>query len=223
MKILIVEDEAKTAAYLQKGLSEQGFTVEHVANGTDALHLIQESHYDLVILDVMIPGLNGWEVIQQIREQNKQMPVLFLTARDDVEDRVKGLRLGADDYLVKPFAFSELVARLHTLLRRGQVVQTDCLQVADLTIDLMKHKAYRQQQLLNLTSKEYALLLLLVRHQGEPLSRTYIAEKVWDIHFQCDTNVIDVAVKRLRQKVDKPFGKQLIHTVRGVGYVLDAL
>lgn len=222
MRILIVEDEPKTAAYLRKGLSEQGFVVDVADNGNDGLHLACTGLYDLVILDVMLPRRDGWSVLTEMRRSGMHTPVLFLTARDAVQERVKGLELGADDYLVKPFAFSELLARLRTLLRRGPVRQPDNLRVADLEIDLLRFRARREGARLELTPKEFALLSLLVQRTGEVLSRTLIAEQVWDMNFDSNTNVVDVAVRRLRSKVDEPFATKLIHTVRGVGYVLEA-
>ena len=221
MRILIVEDERKTAAYLRKGLSESGFVVDVANRGDDGLHLALSQDYDLVVLDVMLPERDGWSVLAAIRQAGKQTPVLFLTARDAVPDRVKGLELGADDYLVKPFAFSELLARVHSILRRGPGRQPETVHVADLELDLVRHKAARGGQRLDLTAKEFALLSLLARRKGEVLSRTLIAEQVWDMHFDSDTNVVDVAVRRLRRKTDDPFPRKLIHTVRGMGYVLD--
>ncbi|MBI4660846.1 MAG: heavy metal response regulator transcription factor [Verrucomicrobia bacterium] len=221
MRILIVEDERKTAAYLQKGLSESGFVVDVANRGDDGLDLALEQDYDAVVLDVMLPERDGWSVLAALRRAGKQTPVLFLTARDAVPDRVKGLELGADDYLVKPFAFSELLARLRSVLRRGPGRQPESLRVADLELDLLRHKAARDGQRLDLTPKEFALLSLLARRKGEVLSRTLIAEQVWDMYFDSDTNVVDVAVRRLRRKVDDPFPQKLIQTVRGVGYVLE--
>ncbi len=224
MKLLVVDDEVKLAQYLQKGLSEEGYVVDVTHNGIDALHLAMEGSYDLIILDSMLPGVDGLAVLTALR-QSKQTPVLMLTARGRVEDRVMGLQAGADDYLVKPFAFSELVARVNALLRRGkptnQAAAGTRLEVADLEIDLMRRKATRAGQRLDLTAKEFTLLTLLVRRHGEVLSRTEIAEQVWDINFDSETNVIDVAVRRLRAKLDAPFDRPLLHTVRGVGYVLD--
>lgn len=221
MRILIVEDENKTAAYLNKGLSESGFVVDIANNGEDGLYLATHHRYDLIILDVMLPKIDGWTIIVEIRRLHPAARVLFLTARDDVEDKVKGLELGADDYLVKPFAFSELLARIRSLLRRGTSQQSDNITIADLSIDIIKHKATRGSLRLNLTPKEFALLVMLAQRSGEVLSRTLIAESVWDINFDSDTNVVDVAIRRLRQKVDDPFENKLIHTVRGMGYVLE--
>jgi two-component system copper resistance phosphate regulon response regulator CusR len=190
-------------------------------DGDDGLHQANSSHYDLIVLDVMLPGRDGWSVAQSIRSAGKQTPILFLTARDSVEDRVKGLEMGADDYIVKPFAFSELLARVRSILRRGPNRESDELVIGDLQIDFRKHKAHRQGRRLDLTPKEFALLSLLARHPGEVLSRTLIAEQVWDMNFDSETNVVDVHVRRLRSKVDDPFEKKIIHTVRGVGYVLE--
>lgn len=222
MHILIIEDERKTAAFLNKGLSESGFVVDTEENGGQGLLLALSKNYDLLILDVMLPGRDGWSILSTLRQSGNQIPVLFLTARDTVQDRVKGLELGADDYLIKPFAFSELLARVRLLLRRAPIRQSETLQIADLEIDFARQKATRSGNRLDLTAKEFALLSLLVRRTGEVLSRTLIAEQVWDINFDSDTNVIDVAIRRLRSKVDDPFEKKLIHTVRGVGYVLEA-
>jgi two-component system copper resistance phosphate regulon response regulator CusR len=222
MKILIVEDEQKTGDYLKQGLTEFGFTVDLARNGTDGLHLGTTSEYDLVILDVMLPELNGWQVLAGLRNHGQQMPVLFLTAKDQVEDRVKGLELGADDYLVKPFAFSELVARVRTLLRRGKnQIETSVLRAANLELDLLKHRVSRDGQRIELTAKEFSLLELLMRRQGEVLTRSLIASQVWDMNFDSDTNVIEVAMRRLRSKIDDHFEPKLIHTLRGMGYVLE--
>ncbi|MBV1788076.1 heavy metal response regulator transcription factor [Marinobacterium sp. D7] len=222
MKLLIVEDEIKTGDYLQKGLTEAGFSADLVRSGVGGLMQASSEVYDLIVLDVMLPELDGWQILKAIRDQGNQVPVLFLTARDDVEDRVKGLELGADDYLVKPFAFSELLARVRTLLRRGRVsLEPTQLQVADLELDLVKRRAVRAGQRIDLTAKEFLLLELLMRRQGEVLPRSLIASQVWDMNFDSDTNVIEVAVRRLRSKVDDPFTPALIHTVRGMGYVLE--
>ncbi|CAM3813719.1 heavy metal response regulator transcription factor [Ectopseudomonas alcaliphila] len=220
MRILVVEDEVKTADYLRKGLSESGFMVEVALNGLDGQHLVQEFEFDLIILDVMLPGLDGWQLLQIIRRRH-DTPVLFLTARDAVEDRVKGLELGADDYLIKPFSYAELLARVRTLLRRGPPREIEHFQVADLALDLLKRKVSRAGDRLNLTNKEFALLHLLLSRQGEVLSRALIASHVWQMNFDSDTNVVDVAIRRLRAKVDDPYPLKLIHTVRGMGYMLD--
>jgi two-component system copper resistance phosphate regulon response regulator CusR len=221
MRILIIEDERKTAAFLNKGLSESGFVVDTEENGEQGLLLALGKDYDLIILDVMLPGRDGWSILSTLRQSGNHIPVLFLTARDAVQDRVKGLELGADDYLIKPFAFSELLARVRLLLRRAPARQSETLQIADLEIEFARQKATRSGNRLDLTAKEFALLSLLARRTGEVLSRTLIAEQVWDINFDSDTNVIDVAIRRLRSKADDPFEKKLIHTVRGVGYVLE--
>ncbi|MBI3698009.1 MAG: heavy metal response regulator transcription factor [Acidobacteria bacterium] len=221
MKVLVIEDEVKSASYLRKGLSEQGFIVDVAADGEEGLHLARHCRYDLLILDIMLPKQDGWAVLSDLRGARNQTPVLVLTARDAVQDRVKGLDLGADDYLVKPFAFSELLARIRTVLRRGPARQAETLAVADLEIDVVRQRAGRSGKRLDLTPKEFRLLSLLARCAGEVLSRTLIAEQVWDMNFDSDTNVVDVHVRRLRAKVDDPFPRKLIHTVRGVGYVLE--
>lgn len=223
MKILIVDDEPKTADYLQQGLREAGFTVETARTGTDGRHLALTAHYDLIILDVMLPGTDGWSIVQAVRASGSPTPVLFLTARDSIDDRVKGLELGADDYLVKPFAFAELLARVRTLLRRGKTpASAEHLQVADLHLDLIRRRVSRNGKRIDLTAKEFALLELLMRRQGEVLPRSLIASQVWDMNFDSDTNVIDVAVRRLRAKIDDDFAVKLIRTVRGMGYTIDA-
>lgn len=219
MRILIIEDEIKTARFLHKGLSENGFIVDMAHDGEDGLFRATHQYYDLIILDVMLPKQDGWSIIRTIKAENKEQRILFLTARDDIEDRVKGLELGADDYLIKPFAFSELLARVRSLLRRGTVTLADKFCIDDLTIEMAKHKVTRNNQRISLSPKEFALLVFFAQHKGEVLSRTLIAERVWDINFDCDTNTIDVAVRRLRQKIDEPFDGKLIQTIRGVGYV----
>lgn len=221
MKILVIEDERKTAAYLKRGLEENGFVVDVAENGEDGAHLARTGSYELIILDVLLPGRDGWSVIAELRRQEISIPVLFLTARDAVRDRVKGLELGADDYLVKPFAFSELLARMRSILRRGPVKRAPILAVADLELDLGRHRARRAGRALDLTPKEFQLLSFLLQRSGEVVSRTLIAEQVWDINFDSDSNVVEVHMRRLRSKVDDPFEKKLIHTVRGVGYVLE--
>ena len=221
MRVLVIEDEAKTAAYLRQGLSENGFTVKICARGDDGLHQALSVENDLIILDVMLPERDGWTILAALRKAGKQTPVLFLTARDTVYDKVKGLELGADDFLVKPFDFAELLARVRAILRRGPGRQEEVLQLANLQLDLRRRKATRAGVSLDLTAKEFALLELFVRRQGEPLSRTLMAEQVWDINFDSDSNVLEVAIRRLRAKVDDPFPTKLIHTVRGVGYVLE--
>ncbi len=222
MRVLVIEDEQKTAAYLRSGLSEQGFVVDVARNGEDGLHLALQSEYDLIILDIMLPQRDGWSVLANLRGEGNRTPVLVLTARDAVPDRVKGFKLGADDYLIKPFAFSELVARLHNILRHGPARSPGHVRVADLEIDIERQRAARNGKKLDLTPMEFRLLSLLARRAGEVLGRTFIAEQVWDMNFDSDTNVVDVHIRRLRAKVDDPFEASLIHTVRGVGYVLEA-
>ena len=220
MRLLLAEDEAHAGQYLVKGLHENGFVVDWVRNGLDAVHHAKSGAYELMVLDVGLPDLDGWSVLREIRK-TQQTPVLFLTARDRVEDRVRGLELGADDYLVKPYAFSELLARVRALLRRGKSQEPDVMRVGDLEVHLLRRRVERAGQRIDLTAKEYALLLLFMRRQGEVLSRTLIAEQVWDMNFDSDTNVVEVSVRRLRAKVDEPFETKLIHTVRGFGYVME--
>lgn len=223
MRILIVEDEKKTASYLKKGLIEHGFTVDIASEGEDGLHLARTEAYDLIVLDVMLPGRSGWSIIEELRAAGHGVPVIFLSARDAVHDRVHGLELGADDYLVKPFAFSELLARIRIILRRQPLQQLEMMRMADLELDMIRHKARRGGISLDLTAKEFQLLALLLRRRGEVLTRTTISEQVWGINFDSDTNIVDVAIRRLRKKVDDPFPHKLIQTIRGVGYVLDEL
>jgi two-component system copper resistance phosphate regulon response regulator CusR len=221
MKILLVEDEQKTGDYLKQGLSEAGFVVDLVRDGFDGVHQALTDDYDLIVLDVMLPKLDGWQVLLQIRQAGKHMPVLFLSARDQIEDRVKGLELGADDYLVKPFAFSELLARVRTLLRRGKSNEPELLQVANLELDPLRRRVTRAGKRIDLTAKEFTLLELLMRRQSEVLPRSLIASQVWDMNFESDTNVIEVAMRRLRAKIDDNFEPKLIQTIRGMGYVLE--
>jgi len=224
MRVLVVEDEIKLSEYLRKGLSENGYVVDVAHNGIDGKHLSVEGEYDLIVLDVMLPGIDGFGVLAALR-RSKQTPVLMLTARDKVEDRVRGLEGGADDYLVKPFAFSELLARLQALARRSsaavQSADSNTLALGDLTVDLLRRKATRAGQRLDLTAKEFLLLSLLLRRRGQVLSRTQLAEQAWDMNFDSDTNVVEVAIRRLRSKLDEPFAEKLLHTVRGMGYVLE--
>ena len=221
MKILVIEDEIKTAKFLKKGLGEAGYVVDVATDGLQGLHLALEVDFELIVLDVMLPALDGWKVLSRLREAGRKTQVLMLTARDTVHERVRGFELGADDYLVKPFAFSELLARVRSLLRRSNAQSDMTFRMADLEIDLLRHRATRGGQKLELTAKEFVLLSLLARRAGEVLSRTLIAEAVWDMNFDSDTNVVDVNVRRLRSKVDDPFPVKLIRTVRGAGYVLE--
>jgi len=220
MRVLVVEDEPKTGNYLVKGLMESGYVADLARTGVDGLSLALHNDYDLLVLDVMLPEMDGWQLLEKLRK-HKQMPVLFLTARDEVADRVKGLELGADDYLVKPFAFSELLARIKTLLRRVPAREPDVIQIADLEIDMKRRRVTRSGGRIDLTAKEFALLQLLAKRQGEVLSRSLIASQVWDMNFDSDTNVVDVAIRRLRAKLDDPFETKLVHTVRGMGYLME--
>lgn len=220
MKILIVEDEVKTADYLHKGLTAQPCSVDVADNGPDGLHLAMQHDYDVIVLDAMLPGIDGFAVLRSLRTV-KQTPVIMLTARDSVEDRIKGLHDGADDYLIKPFSFLELLARLQALNRRGRTQEPTNLRIANLQIDLLGRKALRAGRRIDLTAKEFALLAVLARRQGEILSKTAIAELVWDMNFDSNTNVVEVAIKRLRDKIDVNFAPRLLHTIRGMGYVLE--
>ena len=221
MKILIVEDEPKTATFLTRGFNEEGFVVDVARDGVDGLHLATTGDYAVVVLDIMLPKHDGWWVLQEIRKHRRDQPVVLLTALDAVSHRVQGLNAGADDYLVKPFAFSELLARVRNILRRAPARQTETLRVADLEMDLSRHKASRAGKPIDLAPQEYRLMEYLLRHPGEVLTRTRIAEQVWDMNFDGDSNVVDVAIRRLRRKVDDPYPRKLIHTLRGVGYVLE--
>lgn len=223
MKLLVIEDEVKAGEYLHKGLTESGYTVDLCHDGVDGLYHATSELYDLIILDVMLPKLNGWQVLQTLRSSEISVPVIMLTAKDQVDDRVKGFELGANDYLVKPYAFAELLARVQNALRQNNGKSsngngTNSIKIEDLELDLLKRTATRQGELIPLTAKEFLLLELFMRKAGQVLSRTTIASLVWDMNFDSDTNVIDVAVKRLRSKVDKPYNQALIHTVRGMGY-----
>lgn len=221
MKILIVEDESKTGEYIRKGLTEAGYVTDHVRDGLDGQHLALTENYDLLILDVMLPSANGWQILTAVRHAGKEVPVMFLTARDLVEDRVKGLELGADDYLVKPFAFTELLARVRTLLKRGRSREPDTLRIANLELDILRRRVSRDGKKIDLTAKEFGLLEMLMRHHGEVLPRSLIASQIWDMNFDSDTNVIEVAIRRLRAKVDDQFEPKLIATIRGMGYVME--
>jgi two-component system copper resistance phosphate regulon response regulator CusR len=220
MRILVIEDELKTAAYLKTGLEESGYAVDVANDGAQGLILALEEEYDVIVLDVMLPGMDGWTIVKTLRA-TRTTPVLFLTARDDVDDRVRGLELGADDYLVKPFAFVELLARVRTLARRGPPRESELIKVGDLEMDVNRRRVKRGGMRIDLTPREFSLLQLLARRQGEVLSRTQIASYVWDMNFDSDTNVVEVAIRRLRTKIDDNFPVKLIHTVRGVGYVLE--
>jgi two-component system copper resistance phosphate regulon response regulator CusR len=221
MNILVIEDELKIMNSLEKGLTEKGYSVNGARSGEEGFHLAQKNNYDLLVLDLMLPGKDGWSILTDLRRSGHKLPILCLTARDSVEDRVKGLESGADDYLVKPFAFAELLARVGSLLRRSPSRTGESLQIADLEIDPIRKKIQRSGKKLDLTPKEFSLLHLLASRSGDVLSRSLLAEQVWDMNFESDTNVVDVHVRRLRSKVDDPFPRKLIHTVRGVGYVLE--
>ena len=220
MRILIVEDEKKVAAFIKKGLEEETYAVDIAADGEEGLYMGGQNQYDLIILDLMLPKINGLDILSNLRAKKNSIPILLLTAKDSVEDKVKGLNLGADDYLTKPFAFSELLARIRVLLRRGKVESKTTLEIADLTLNLVSHKVRRGDEEIELTGKEYSLLEYFMRNQEKVLTRTMIAEHVWDYNFDTFTNVIDVYVNHLRKKIDKNFSTKLLHTLRGVGYVM---
>lgn len=220
MRILIIEDERKLADYLCKGLTENNYVADVARDGINGLHAAREGSYDIVLLDVMLPGIDGYTILKELR-RDKPTHVIMLTARDQVEDRVRGLEGGADDYLVKPFAFSELLARIHAVLRRGSTQESTTLELGDLNLDLVRRRVTRAGERIDLTAKEFKLLALLLRRHGEVISRTVLAEKVWEMNFDGDTNAIEVAVRRLRAKLDDPFDTKLLHTVRGMGYVLE--
>jgi two-component system, OmpR family, copper resistance phosphate regulon response regulator CusR len=220
-RALVVEDEAKTAAFLHDGLQDHGWSVDVAKDGSDGLRLALKNNYDLLLLDVLLPSLDGWTILQKFREEGRLAPAIFLTARDEVNDRIKGLDLGADDYLVKPFAFSELLARIRSILRRGPDRLPTNIKVAELEINLVTHVVTRGRKQLELTQKEFALLVLLARNTGEILGRKFIAKEIWNMDSEGDSNIVDVAIRRLRRKVDYPFPKQLIHSVYGAGYVLE--
>ncbi|MBI5716313.1 MAG: heavy metal response regulator transcription factor [Burkholderiales bacterium] len=223
MRILLVEDNAKLARHLKRGLADNGYVVDVAADGIEGRHLAIEGRYDLILLDVMLPGLDGFALLEDLR-RSRQTPVLMLTAADSVENRVRGLRAGADDYLVKPFAFSELLARIQAVLRRGGANMQpapDRMVLGDLELDTTRRRALRGGRRLELTAHEYTLLSVLLRHRGEVLSRTVLTEQVWDMDFDGDSNVVEVAIRRLRAKLDDPFPAKMLHTVRGMGYVLE--
>ncbi|WBM72506.1 heavy metal response regulator transcription factor [Buttiauxella sp. WJP83] len=225
MRLLLVEDQSMAADYIAKGMKENDFVVDVANNGVDGLHFLLTNDYDLAILDVMLPGMNGWKILELARQAGKATPVMFLTARDEVEDRVRGLELGAEDYLIKPFSFSELLARVRVIMRRqaahAPVVEESVLQISTLQLDFLKHRVSRAGKRIELTQKEFLLLSLLMRRSGEVLSRTVLAEQVWDMNFDPETNVIDVAIRRLRNKIDDGYDMKLLHTIRGAGYVLE--
>ena len=220
MRILIVEDEKKVSAFIKKGLEEETYAVDIAPDGEEGLLLGEQNQYDLIILDLMLPKIDGLEVLSTLRGRKIETPILLLTAKDSVEDKVTGLNQGADDYLTKPFAFSELLARIRVLLRRGKADVQTTLEIADLTLDLVSHKVIRENHNIELTGKEYSLLEYFLRNKGKVLTRTMIAEHVWDYNFDTFTNVIDVYVNHLRKKIDKDYSQKLLHTLRGVGYIM---
>ncbi len=223
MKILLVEDEVKLGDYIKKGLIESGFVVDHKQNGLDGYHAMMSESYNAIIMDVMLPDISGFKLVKNYRAAGHITPVLFLTAKDSLEDRIKGIEIGGDDYLTKPFAFAELVVRLKSLLRRSSQSEylSNQLKIADLTLDLAKRTVHRGNTSIQLTSKEFSLLQFMIERKGEVLPRSIIASQVWDMNFDSDTNVIDVAIRRLRIKIDEGFETKLIHTVRGMGYKLE--
>jgi two-component system, OmpR family, copper resistance phosphate regulon response regulator CusR len=221
MRLLLIEDEKKAGEYIKKGLAQHGFVVDLAENGIDGVFYEQEYLYDIVILDIMLPKLDGWAVLEKIRKRNKKIPVIILTACDDVSDRVTGLNSGADDYLVKPFSFTELLARIQAILRRGTSIQDNNLSFHDISIDLIKYTVSIRNKPIQLTPKEYALLLFFMQRKGRLISRTILAENIWDMHFDSDTNIVDVAIKRLRDKIKIDGKNKLLHTVRGFGYMLE--
>ena len=225
MRLLLVEDQTMAADYIAKGLKDNDVVVDVANDGVDGLHYLLTNEYDLAILDVMLPGMNGWKILELVRQAGRLTPVMFLTARDDVDDRVRGLELGAEDYLIKPFSFSELLARVRVIMRRRAahtpVVDESVMQISDLQLDFLKHRVMRGGKRIELTQKEFMLLSLLMRRSGEVLSRTVLAELVWDMNFDPETNVIDVAIRRLRSKIDDGYEVKLLHTLRGAGYVLE--
>ena len=221
MRVLVVEDEVKMARAIRRGMEQEGYAVDTALDGDEGLHLVTENDYDAIVLDVMLPGVDGLEVCRRLRERGRWAPVLMLTARDTVPDRIEGLDAGADDYLVKPFAFGELLARLRALIRRGAVERPAVLQVGDLALDPAGHSVTRAGRQVELSAREFALLEFLMRHPGEVVSRTAILEHVWDYNYDGFSNVVDVYVGYLRRKLEQPFGRTLIRTVRGVGYALE--
>ncbi len=221
MRILLVEDDIKIASFIVKGLKEAGFVVDHASDGEAGLDLASSESYDAAIIDIMLPKLDGLSLIDQLRSNNIKTPVLILSAKQSVEDRVKGLQTGSDDYLTKPFAFSELLARIHALIRRGSnLSDTSLLEVADLKVNLLTHEVTRNNEKIDLQPREYLLLVYLLRNKGKIVSKTMIMEHVWDYNFDPQTNVVEARMCRLRDKIDRAFDKKLIHTIRGVGYAI---
>ena len=225
MKVLLVEDELKLGEYVKKGLSEAGFIVDHQLTGLDGYHAMMTEEFSVILMDVMLPDVSGFELVRNYRAAGKHTPVLFLTAKDDLDDKIKGIEIGGDDYLTKPFAFAELIVRIKSLLRRANQADynSTLMQIADLKMDIAKRTVHRGDTPIKLTAKEFSLLQFLLERRGEVLPRSIIASQVWDMNFDNDTNVIDVAIRRLRIKIDDEFDTKLIHTVRGMGYRLDAV